>query len=131
MSSPPRGLCSTLWPRPGGWSDPGELPVSCSESGLCLARADPGHAHHALRRLCAGRRRLRVKSGIHGRRKPVPPGGWSWSACSAFGGIVTFLWPGVTALVLVFFIGGWAIAHGIFEIIGAIQLRKEIETDGG
>ena len=44
-------------------------------------------------------------------------------------GIVTFLWPGVTALVLVFFIGGWAIAHGIFEIIGAIQLRKEIDNE--
>jgi len=35
-------------------------------------------------------------------------------------GAVTFFWPGVIALVLVFFIGGWAIAHGIFEIIGAI-----------
>jgi uncharacterized membrane protein HdeD (DUF308 family) len=44
-------------------------------------------------------------------------------------GIATFLWPGVTALVLIFFIGGWAIAHGIFEIIGAIQLRKEIDNE--
>ena len=39
------------------------------DPGLCLARADPGHARHALRRLCAGRRRLRVSSGIHGRRE--------------------------------------------------------------
>ncbi|MFL4984901.1 MAG: HdeD family acid-resistance protein [Xanthobacteraceae bacterium] len=44
-------------------------------------------------------------------------------------GLVTFLWPGVTALVLIFFIGGWAIAHGIFEIVGAIKLRKEIDNE--
>jgi uncharacterized membrane protein HdeD (DUF308 family) len=31
--------------------------------------------------------------------------------------------------VLIYFIGGWAIAHGIFEIIGAIQLRKEIDNE--
>src|SRR5215467_5386426 len=44
-------------------------------------------------------------------------------------GLVTFLWPGVTALVLIFFIGGWAIAHGVFEIVGAIKLRKEIDNE--
>ena len=44
-------------------------------------------------------------------------------------GAVTFFWTGVTALVLILLIGGWAIAHGIFEIIGAIQLRKEIDNE--
>ena len=44
-------------------------------------------------------------------------------------GVVTFAWPGVTALVLIIFIGGWAIAHGVFEIIGAIKLRKEIDNE--
>ena len=44
-------------------------------------------------------------------------------------GAVTFFYPGVTALVLVLLIGAWAIAHGIFEIIGAIQLRKEIDNE--
>jgi uncharacterized membrane protein HdeD (DUF308 family) len=29
----------------------------------------------------------------------------------------------------VLFIGAWALVHGIFEIIGAIQLRKEIDND--
>ena len=44
-------------------------------------------------------------------------------------GGVTIFWPGATALVLILLIGGWAIAHGIFEIIGAIQLRKEIDNE--
>jgi uncharacterized membrane protein HdeD (DUF308 family) len=44
-------------------------------------------------------------------------------------GAITFFYPGVTALVLVLLIGGWAVAHGIFEIIGAIQLRKEIDNE--
>jgi len=33
-------------------------------------------------------------------------------------GVITFLWPGLTAIVLVIFIGAWALVHGIFEIIG-------------
>ena len=44
-------------------------------------------------------------------------------------GIVTFAWPGITATLLVLFIGAWALVHGIFEIIGAIQLRKEIDNE--
>ena len=44
-------------------------------------------------------------------------------------GILTFLWPGITAILLVLFIGVWAIVHGVFEIIGAIQLRKEIQNE--
>src|SRR5262245_28220511 len=44
-------------------------------------------------------------------------------------GILTFMMPGVTALVLLLFIAGWAIATGVFQIIGAIQLRKEIDNE--
>jgi uncharacterized membrane protein HdeD (DUF308 family) len=42
---------------------------------------------------------------------------------------VTLLLPKLTALLLLYIIGGWAIARGIFEIMGAIQLRKVINNE--
>ena len=45
-------------------------------------------------------------------------------------GIVTFIWPGMTALLLLIFIAAWAIVMGIFQIIAAIRLRKEIQNEG-
>ena len=44
-------------------------------------------------------------------------------------GLLTFLMPGLSALVLLFFIAGWAIATGVFQILGAIKLRKEIDNE--
>jgi uncharacterized membrane protein HdeD (DUF308 family) len=44
-------------------------------------------------------------------------------------GLLTFFWPAVTAVLLLYFIAGWAIATGVFQIIGAIQLRKEIDNE--
>lgn len=44
-------------------------------------------------------------------------------------GVVAFLWPRITAVVLLYLIAVWAIVRGIFEIIFAIQLRREIENE--
>jgi uncharacterized membrane protein HdeD (DUF308 family) len=44
-------------------------------------------------------------------------------------GALTFVWPGITALVLLVFIAAWSIMSGIFQIVGAIQLRKEIDNE--
>lgn len=44
-------------------------------------------------------------------------------------GVLTVIWPGITALILLFFIAFWSIVGGVFQIVGAIRLRKEIDNE--
>jgi uncharacterized membrane protein HdeD (DUF308 family) len=44
-------------------------------------------------------------------------------------GIFTFIYPGITAVALLYLIVAWAVARGVFEIVTAIQLRKEISNE--
>lgn len=43
--------------------------------------------------------------------------------------LVTWFWPGITALALTFVIGAWAIVSGILGIVAAVELRREIKGE--
>lgn len=45
---------------------------------------------------------------------------------SVIGGVLAFIMPDVTSLALLIMIASWAMATGIFEIVAAIQMRKQI-----
>ena len=44
-------------------------------------------------------------------------------------GVATFVWPGLTALTLLYLVAFWAIATGAFQVIAAIALRRELEGE--
>ena len=73
---------------------------------------------------------IALVAAFTGGAKPLPT--WWLVIIGLLGiaaGIATFAMPGITAIVLILFMGGWALAHGILEIIGAIRLRKEIDNE--
>lgn len=45
-------------------------------------------------------------------------------------GIICIVYPGMTALVLVIFMGAAALVTGILQVVFAIRLRKEIQNEG-
>lgn len=44
-------------------------------------------------------------------------------------GVVTFLWPGITAIALVWVFAFWAIVAGVLQVSAAIRLRREIQGE--
>jgi uncharacterized membrane protein HdeD (DUF308 family) len=61
-------------------------------------------------------------------------GGRSWGLIllgiiAIIAGIATFVWPGITGLILLLLIGFWAIAVGIVQIYEGIRLRREIANE--
>ena len=62
--------------------------------------------------------------------QPAPR--WWLAVVGVFGiaaGLLTWMMPGLTALVLLYYIAFWAIAIGVVQIVGAIRLRKEIDHE--
>jgi uncharacterized membrane protein HdeD (DUF308 family) len=59
----------------------------------------------------------------------TPEHGRSWAhllqgLVGVAAGIVTFVWPGITTLALIWVIAAWAIITGVLEIIAAVRLRR-------
>jgi len=58
---------------------------------------------------------------------------WLWQLLGGIvgvaAGILTFFWPGITALTLGIFIGAWALVTGIFELITAVRLRSALPNE--
>lgn len=44
-------------------------------------------------------------------------------------GFLTLWWPGITAVLLLYFIAAWALVHGVADIVAAVRLRKAITNE--
>ncbi len=44
-------------------------------------------------------------------------------------GVLTFLWPGITAIALLYVIAFWAIVTGVLEIAAGVRLRQAIANE--
>jgi uncharacterized membrane protein HdeD (DUF308 family) len=74
---------------------------------------------------------LALGSAITGGRTTAGSRGWLAveGVLGIIAGIVALVWPGITALVLLWLIAFWALVTGIFEIVAAVRLRREIRGE--
>jgi uncharacterized membrane protein HdeD (DUF308 family) len=74
---------------------------------------------------------LALWAAIAGKAGEIAPRWWLAvvGIAGILAGLLTFVWPGMTALVLLMFIASWAVVIGVLQIWGAIRLRKEIEGE--
>ena len=58
--------------------------------------------------------------------------GWAVGIMGVLGivaGVVTFVWPGLTAVSLLYLVAFWAIATGTFQVVAAVALRRELHNE--
>jgi uncharacterized membrane protein HdeD (DUF308 family) len=44
-------------------------------------------------------------------------------------GVITYVWPSITALALVIVIAAWALLTGALELVAAVRMRREITNE--
>ncbi|HLW48680.1 MAG TPA: HdeD family acid-resistance protein [bacterium] len=58
---------------------------------------------------------------------------WAWllveGLTGILTGIITFLWPGITAIVLLYLIALWAIVTGVLEVVAGFNLRGHLANE--
>lgn len=72
-----------------------------------------------------------LAAAISGKAKAYAPTWWLVlvGVLSIVAGIAIFSYPALSLLLMLKFIAFWAIFRGVFEIVGAIQLRKVINNE--
>jgi uncharacterized membrane protein HdeD (DUF308 family) len=73
---------------------------------------------------------LAILSAVRQRQSEVPR--WVYVLEGVFGlavAVLTFLWPGLTLLSLLYVIAARALVAGVLQILAAIRLRKVITTE--
>ena len=71
-----------------------------------------------------------ITAAVVGSRSDIP--WWALAVEGLLGitvGVITFCWPGITELALILMIAAWSVVTGVFEIVAAIRLRKEVRGE--
>ncbi|MGZ4626231.1 MAG: HdeD family acid-resistance protein [Kineosporiaceae bacterium] len=75
---------------------------------------------------------MALYTALFDRGRPGGRGG-GWLVLEGVAGVLAAIgavvWPGITALVLLYLIAAWALVTGVAEIVAAIRLRREIERE--
>jgi uncharacterized membrane protein HdeD (DUF308 family) len=66
-----------------------------------------------------------LRSPDRGTRRTLP---LAEGAVGIIAGLVALLWPGLTAIGLVYVIAAWAVATGVLKILTAMLLRAEVQN---
>lgn len=102
------GLLALIWPGPTVWALVllfGAYVLVDGVTILAAALSNPPEA--------GGRRGWHIFEGV----------------VSIGVGIMTFVWPDVTAVALLWVIAAWALLTGVLEIVAAVRLREVLERE--
>jgi uncharacterized membrane protein HdeD (DUF308 family) len=66
-----------------------------------------------------------LRSPVRGPQRTLP---LAEGTVGIVAGLVALLWPGLTAIGLVYVIAGWAVATGVLKVLTAILLRAEVQN---